>query len=200
MAELKILCIHCADTHPGYRVDKGVLEQWHMGPCDIWKDGKIVGVKYLGDMYPDRDHLPNELIDQRHIRELHGRGWDRLGYSDLIHRNGDIENLTQYDDDDYISSDEITWGCSGINSKTRHVCLEGGKNTQNESGVFLFHEIFTDAQFTTLAGYMNQFLKDHKGDKIAGHYMFTDKKTCPNFTIGTFLENAGIDLKHLYSL
>lgn len=199
MSELKILCIHCADTHPDYRVDKGILEQWHKGPRDIWENDRIVGVKYLDGIYPDRQHLPNQLIDQRSIRELHGRGWNRLGYSDLIHRNGDIENLTPYDDDDYISSDEMTWGVVGINSMARHVCLEGGRNSENESRVFLFNEIFTDAQFITLVGYIKQFLKDHPGDKIAGHYMFSGK-TCPNFIIDEVFGKARINMKYLYNI
>ncbi len=170
-----------------------------MGPRTLFdSDGEIVGVRYKAIDYPDRESLPNELIDGRSIRELHGRGWDRLGYSDLFHRSGGIENITPYNDDDWVGSHEMTWGASGVNSIARHICLEGGRNGENESRVFKFAEIFPDALFVALVGYVNQFLKDHPGDKIAGHYMFTSRKTCPNFLIEEFFGLAGINSKHMY--
>jgi len=198
MAELKILCLHCSETNPNFRLSKDDLDQWHMGPRDLVDDNDIViGVRYKGKDYPSRAALPHEYLGMRPIQDLYGRGWDRLGYSDLIHRNGTIENLTPYNYDDWVDPKEMTWGVSGINSFTRHVCLEGGKNVDNESRIFKFPEVFTDAQFTALTSYVNQFLKDHPGDKIAGHYMFSSK-TCPNFSIIDFFSLAKIDFKYVY--
>ena len=186
MAELKILCIHCADTNPNFKLTKEYLYQWHMGPKDIRNNsGKVIKVRYLGKDYVQRVILPLDSLGCRPIAELYGRGWDRLGYSDLIHRDGRIENLTPYNNDDFVDPEEITWGVTGINSKSRHVCLEGGRNEENESKMFSFREVYTDAQFTALTGYVSQFIKDHPGDKIAGHYMFS-KKTCTNFLIKDF--------------
>ena len=199
MAELRLLCIHCADTNPNFRLTKGHLEQWHMGPLDVRdKDGNKTGeIKYKGKTYPSRAALPHEYIDMRPIQELHGRGWDRLGYSDLIHHNGTIENITPYNTDDWVDPKEMTWGVGGINSYSRHVCLEGGRDEDNVSKTFKFAQIYSDAQFTALTSYINQFLTDHPGDKIAGHYMFSTKP-CPNFNLGELFELAGIDSKHLY--
>lgn len=198
MGQLSILVIHCADTNPNFSITKNDLEQWHKGPRDLHDDdGKFIGVRYLGKTYPSRAALPLHNLGGKPIAELHGRGWDRLGYSDLIHRTGIIENVTPYDKDDWITPEEMTWGVAGINSMSRHVCLEGGRNEDNDSGRFKFAQIFTDAQFTALTSYVNQFLKDHPGDKIAGHYMFSTK-TCPNFFIDEFLQLAGIDLSHMY--
>ena len=197
MAELKYLFIHCADTHPSFKLSKGILDQWHMGPLDVYKKTIFTGVKYLGKMYDDRKYLPNDFIDHRPIQELHGRGWDRDGYADLLHRDGSIENITPYDGDDWVTSKEMTWGATGFNSTGRHLCLEGGRTQGNKSLVRPFSELFTDAMFTTLTGYINQFLKDHPGDKIGGHYMISSK-TCPNFLLPEFFKNAGIDLKHLF--
>ena len=120
------------------------------------------------------------------------RKWDRLGYSDLIHRNGTIESLTPYDNDHIVQSHEMTWGAAGVNSVSRHVCLEGGRDDNNKGGVFLFDEIFTDAQFTTLIGYVKQFLKDQPQAKVAGHNVFSDIKTCPNFNVSGLMLLAGI--------
>jgi len=199
MAELKFLIVHCADTNPNFRLSKDILEQWHMGPRDLRdKNDKFIGVRYKGKNYLSRAALPHEYLGMRPIQELYGRGWDRLGYSDLIHRNGTIENLTPYNKDDWVDPKEMTWGVSGINSFSRHVCLEGGRNEENDSEMFPFHEIFTDAQFTVLTSYLNQFLKDHPGDKIGAHYMFDNKKTCPNTDVKVFLKLAGIDLRHIH--
>ena len=197
MAELSLLVIHCADTHPNFRLSKDDLEQWHMGPRDLYKNDEIIGVHYKGQNYPSRSALPHEYLGMRPIQDLYGRGWDRLGYSDLIHRNGTIENLTLYNADDWVDPKEMTWGASGINSFTRHVVMEGGRNEDNDSRVFHFREIYTDAQFTALTSYINQFLKDHPGDKILGHYMVS-KKPCPNIIMENFFALAGIDLKYLY--
>lgn len=199
MARLSTLCIHCADTNPNFDLKKAHLDQWHKGPRDLYdQEGKFTGVKYLGKIYGSRTVLPLHALGGKPVAELHGRGWDRLGYSDLIHRDGMIENVTPYDDDDVVQANEMTWGASGINKFTRHVCLEGGRNVENGSGMFRFYEIYTDQQFTSLTSYVNQFLKDHPGDKIAGHYMFSNK-TCPNTDVKIFLELAGIGLEHLYT-
>ena len=120
------------------------------------------------------------------------RGWDRLGYSDLIHRDGEIENLTPYDDDNLVQKHEVTWGAAGVNYCSRHVCLEGGRNYKNEGGVYPFEDIFTDAQFTSLVGYVKQFLKDQPQAKVTGHNLFSDIKTCPNFNVAGLMLLAGI--------
>lgn len=152
MDELKFLVIHCSDTRPLFRVDKTILQKWHMVQ----------------------------------------RGWDRLGYSDLIHRDGSIENLTPYDNDHIVQSREMTWGAAGVNSVSRHVCLEGGRNDKNEGGVYLFEDIYTDAQFTTLIGYVKQFIENQPQAKIAGHSQFSEVKTCPNFNVSGLMILAGI--------
>ncbi|GAG60195.1 unnamed protein product [marine sediment metagenome] len=198
MAEQKLLVAHCADTHPDFSLTKDHVLQWHMGPKDMYnKNGKFLGVKYFGKTYENRIVLPLEFIGGKQIAELHGRGWDRPGYRDLMLRNGHFVNLVPDNGDDWISPDEMTWGVKGINSISSHLCLSGGRNSENESRMFKFHEIYNDAMFTSLTSYFNQFLKDHPGDKIAGHYMFSDK-TCPNTDVEEFLTLAGIDLKHLY--
>jgi len=126
------------------------------------------------------------------------RGWDRLGYSDLIHRDGKIENLTPYDDDDIVQKHEVTWGAAGINYCSRHVCLEGGRTRNNEGGTFMFEHIFTDAQFISLVSYTKQFLKDNPLARVTGHNMFSDIKTCPNFPVMELMTLAGIPDVNIY--
>ncbi|KKK51175.1 hypothetical protein LCGC14_3117610, partial [marine sediment metagenome] len=150
MAEQKILCAHCADTHPDFPLTGDHILQWHMGPKDMYnKEGGYLGVKYLGKMYSRRVVLPLDFIGGKPIAELNGRGWDRPGYRDLMLRNGHIINLVPDNGDDWIDPDEMTWGAKGINSIASHICLAGGRNSENESGVFKFREIYNDAMFTS---------------------------------------------------
>ena len=122
-----------------------------------------------------------------------GRGWDRLGYSDLIQRDGTIENLTPYNGDNLVETHEMTWGAAGINSISRHLCLVEGRTPRLLSGTFPFFKIFTEAQFTTLIGYCKQFIKDHPDCKIIGHYFVSDYKTCPNFDVPEILSKGGME-------
>lgn len=199
MAKLSLLVGHCAATRPNYKLTKRILESWHKGPLDIVENKIITGVRYLGKTYSSRDLLPAEFLNGKPIKDLEGRGWDRYGYADLLLRNGDIENITPYDDDDWITNKEMTWGASGINSISRHFCLVGGLDQNGDNGIFPFHKIFTDAQFTTMIGYIEQFLKDHPETMVAAHYNYTDKKTCPNFPFYDTLRNGDIDPARIYT-
>lgn len=193
MAKLKYLCIHCSATPPVMKVTRGMLEEWHLAPRDL-PDGRV---RYNGKTYENRDELPEVLINGKPIRELSGRGWRKVGYSDMIHRAGNIENLTSYDEDDQVESWEITNGAAGFNSVCRHICLIGGLDENMKSKIFDFFEIFTDGQFTSLISYCNNFLKQHPECKIIGHYDLTDKKTCPNFNVPEVLTVGGIEEKYI---
>lgn len=48
------------------------------------------------------------------IREWHlnGRGWSQVGYSDIIHLDGQVENLVEYNEDNWIDAGEITNGAA----------------------------------------------------------------------------------------
>lgn len=119
------------------------------------------------------------------IRSWHiiGNKWSRVGYSDLIKRDGTIENLTPYDNDDIVEFSEYTFGAKGYNLISRHICLAGGRDEKGESKIFDdFFEIFTETQFITLRNYCRQFNKDYPDCKIVGHNHFSTK-SCPNFNV-----------------
>ncbi len=194
---LKYLVAHCSGTHPNFNLTKSILDSWHMGPKDIKDGGHIIKIRYKGQDYPSRDLLPAEYINGKPVNILHGRGWDRDGYTDMLARDGKIINVTPYNKDSIVDPNEITWGATGVNAFSRHICLVGGRNDDNESRMFNFHDIFTDAQFTTFVGYVEQFLKDHANTMIAAHYDFSNK-TCPNFNVYNLLKDAGVDPARLY--
>lgn len=134
------------------------------------------------------------------IREWHmgknGRGWTRVGYSDLITLDGKLHNMhfakgsNPYDDE--IESDEMTWGARGVNSYSKHVCYVGGvdkdKNPKNT---------MTDEQKETLITYIKHELLRHPDIKIAGHNQFANK-ACPSFDVPNFCCEIGLAMKNVY--
>lgn len=189
MARIENLVIHCSDTPPGMKVTEGMLKQWHMGPRDVRSsDGRVVNVRYLSKDFPSRESLPPDIINGVAIKKLHGRGWDRLGYSDMILRDGTVQNITPYDMDEWVDSGEITYGAMNINYKSRHIMLVGGWLTkETRHGIFEFDEIFTDSQFIALQTYVKEFLGHYPWCKVLGHNQ-VQNKTCPQFEVPKFLD------------
>ena len=124
------------------------------------------------------------------------RGWSRLGYSDIIHRDGIVQNLTPYNEDEYVQNHEMTWGASGVNSISRHIVLSGGLTEEGKSSKMHFSKLYTIPQFYSLAYACYRFLYKHPDCKIGGHYQFANKG-CPNFDIQFFLRTIGIDEKNI---
>ena len=183
MGKFLYLAIHCCDTPPDMEVTADMLNQWHKGPLDI-DAGKV---KYLGKVYPSRKALPNHFLGGVSIKELHGRGWDRLGYYAIIHRDGRREVLTPNDLDPVITSDEMTWGIAGLNSQSVHVVLEGGKGPLAD---FRYH--FTEEQDTELFALCKLIILHHPSIIIIGHNQKSDK-TCPGFNVYDWLMDHSIE-------
>jgi len=195
MNRLQYIVIHCLLTPKGRWISKGDIEMWHKGPRDL-PNGDV---RFLGKDYLYREELPLVKINGVWISKLHGRGWDRLGYADMIHHNGEIQNLTPYNDDDFVDSNEITWGAVGVNSISRHVALEGGIHPSGSmNGMWKFEELYTDAQFVMLSAYLKQAILDYPDIKIIGHYQVPKaEKTCPNFDVPKFCKSIGIESKNI---
>ena len=183
MARLRYLAIHCTDTPKDMVVTKATLEQWHKGPCDL-DAGKV---KYLGRIYPSRAALPKVMQGGVAIANLRGRGWDRLGYYAIIHRDGKMEVLTPNNLDSEITSDEMTWGVSGINSQSVHVVLEGGKGPLSD---FRYH--FTEEQDIDLFAMCKLVILHHPAIIIIGHNQKAEK-TCPGFFVYDWLMDHQIE-------
>lgn len=189
MGKYKYLTVHCTDTYPNQVVIRTTLEMWHLSPRDL-PDGRV---RYKGKTYNNRAALPDEKIAGQPIEILKGRGWDRLGYSDLIKRDGSVINLTPYNSDDIIQTHEMTWGAAGVNGISRHIALEGGRTINGYSGMNKFLNIFTQEQYESLKMYVLKELKEHPALQVVGHYHFNSHKTCPNFSVESFM-------KHILSL
>jgi len=132
-------------------------------------------------------------VTRKDIEEWHlqGRGWDRLGYSDMVHLDGKLENLTAYDDDDQVESHEITWGATGINSISRHIVYVGGVDMKLKP-----KDTRTEAQKLTLEKYVKDAIKRYPWIKVAGHNQFASK-ACPSFDVRTWANSIGIPSKNI---
>jgi hypothetical protein len=121
-----------------------------------------------------------------------GRGWSRVGYSDMIHLDGRIENLTKYDGDNYVTNAEMTWGARGVNSKSRHVVYVGGVDKR-----FRPKDTRTEEQLQALSNYIRMSLVIWPNLKVAGHNHFA-AKACPCFDVEHWLATIGVHDRNIY--
>lgn len=127
-------------------------------------------------------------VHQDTVRRWHtspppqGRGWKRVGYSDLILLDGTRHRFVKHNNDQWVDVEEITNGASGINSISRHVCYIGGMDADNKKA----KDTLTDAQNTMLSSIIAEVLAYAPDVKIAGHNQFANK-ACPSFYVPTYL-------------
>lgn len=140
-----------------------------------------------------------QAVTAKDIRRWHtspppgGRGWNQVGYSDMIHLNGMLENLVQYDADDVIQPRELTNGATGLNQKARHVVYVGGMDADGRHAM----DTRTPAQRMALANYVRQVVARYPNIKVLGHNQVASK-ACPSFDVPTWLRAIGIDEKNIY--
>jgi len=129
------------------------------------------------------------------IRKWHieGRGWSRVGYTDLLHLDGTISNLTPFDQDDDVEGFELTNGVKGKNSISRHLAYAGGKDADYTAD----EDTRTPQQKTTLEAYVKVFLARHPEAKVAGHNQFSTK-ACPSFDVPEWLVSIGVEQKNIH--
>lgn len=129
------------------------------------------------------------------IRKWHiqGRGWSQVGYADMIHEDGTVENLVKYNDDDVVEPWEITNGAFGMNSVSRHVVYVGGLDAEGKDP----EDTRTDLQKEAMEKYIRQMIEKHPVILIAGHGQFA-AKACPSFDVPKWLEHIGIDPENIY--
>jgi len=117
-----------------------------------------------------------------------GRGWRRLGYSDLISIADGLILLTNWNQDELIENHEMTWGASGINSVSRHIVYAGGMDKNNKHP----KDTRTKYQKYVLEHYCRFMLLRYPWLKIAGHNEFSSK-ACPSFDVQKWLKEIGLN-------
>lgn len=121
-----------------------------------------------------------------------GRGWSQVGYSEMIHLDGTIEQLVPYNEDDTVDKFEVTNGASDINSISRHIVYVGGCDKDMKP-----KDTRTDAQKKAMEMYVKAHSTFHNW-KVAGHYHFA-KKACPSFNVENWLKEIGLIKSKIYT-
>jgi N-acetylmuramoyl-L-alanine amidase len=214
MKQLQYFIIHCTATPEGRAVTPDEIMQWHLAPrlltfkeiAELTAQTQDVGFKkilqsnnvllYKGKYYPDVNALPNETIGGVSIKRLHGRGWSRVGYADMILLDGSLVNLVPYDNDAYVEPWEITNGASGINGLARHIVYAGGKD-KTDLSLKTNKDTRTPAQTETLKNWVFDIIAKHPTIKGAGHNQFA-KKACPSFSVPQWLRSIGVAEANIY--
>lgn len=133
------------------------------------------------------------------IRKMHtdpppkGRGWKQMGYSDLIHQDGCVQNMVPYDGDGIIQPREITNGAVGMNGSSRHACYIGGLDKKGKP-----KDTRTDEQKESLRRYVLAFLEIYPDAKVMGHNQVA-AKACPCFDVPEWLRGIGVEEKNIYT-
>lgn len=144
---------------------------------------------------PEGREVTKKDIEQWHIKE---RGWKRVGYSDMIHIDGTLENLIEFDQDDTVDSWEISNGARGYNGMSKHVVYVGGaKSTKPSwSKYYPLKDTRTDKQKETLLTYVRFMILRHPDIKVIGHNEISNKG-CPSFNVGEWLRSVCVDERNI---
>lgn len=129
-----------------------------------------------------------------------GRGWRKVGYTDLFRLDGSIERLVDNNEDAIVDPWEITNGVAGYNSISRHIVYAGGVDKNGKA-----KDTRTEAQKKSLTEYVLNFHKRFPNVIIVGHRdLSPDKngngiiepvewiKACPSFEVSDWLKSIGI--------
>jgi len=126
-----------------------------------------------------------------------GRGWSRVGYSDLILLDGSRHRFVKHNMDKWIDENEITNGALGINSISRHVCYIGGMSKDMKK----VKNTLTAQQNSMLSSIIAEVLSYNPDVLIAGHNQFA-AKGCPSFWVPDYLRNhclIKVNEKNIYT-
>ena len=116
-----------------------------------------------------------------------GRGWSQVGYTDLIHLNGEVERLVDNNEDANVDPWEITNGAKGYNSISRHVVYVGGVVADGKTT----KDTRTKAQREAMESYVKEFHRKHPNVRIIGHREVA-AKDCPSFDVQVWLKEIGV--------
>jgi len=144
---------------------------------------------------PKGREITKEDIEQWHLEE---RGWSRVGYSDLVHIDGELENLIEFDQDDTVDSWEISNGAKGYNGIARHIAYVGGASSTKQPWMRSYppEDTRTKEQNYTLEQYVRFMILRHPDIKVIGHNEISNK-SCPSYNVGKWLREIGIKNKNI---
>lgn len=117
-----------------------------------------------------------------------GRGWNRVGYTDMVHLNGRVERLVDNNEDGLVDPWERTNGAKGYNSVSRHIVYVGGLTPDGKAA----KDTRTTEQRKALEKYVKDFHAKRPDVRIIGHNEIA-AKACPCFDVQAWLRSIGIN-------
>lgn len=144
---------------------------------------------------PEGREVSRADIERWHLKE---RGWSRLGYSDMVHLDGSLENLIEFDQDDMVDPWELSNGAKGMNSKSRHIVYVGGAAADKPKWAKYYpaKDTRTAEQKYTLEIYVKMMILRHPDIKVIGHNQVANK-ACPSFNVPDWLTDIGVPQKNI---
>lgn len=123
---------------------------------------------------------PTMDIGRKEIDQWHkARGWNCIGYHDVIRRDGSTEDGRPYD--------VIGAHVNGWNSTSVGICLVGGVDEHGEP-----QDNFTKEQYAALKSRLKFYKALYPNAEIKGHNYFANK-ACPSFDWKTWLKQEGLN-------
>ncbi len=107
------------------------------------------------------------------------KGWNGVGYHDVIRRNGIVEQGRQEND--------VGAHVKGYNSISVGICLVGGINEDGSP-----ENNFTDNQMKSLIRLLRFYRVLFPSAAIVGHNQLNPHKACPSFNVGDWVKELGI--------
>jgi len=117
-----------------------------------------------------------------------GRGWQQVGYTDMIHLDGKVERLVENNEDAFVDPWEVTNGSTGYNSISRHIVYAGGMSKDGKTA----KDTRTPEQLKSLENYVKDFHRRFPNVRIIGHREVSTKD-CPSFDVQQWLKSIGIN-------
>ena len=139
---------------------------------------------------PEGREVTGDDIRRMHLSPVSkgGRGWQQVGYTDIIHLDGTVERLVNNNEDANVDPWEITNGAKGYNSVSRHVVYAGGMTKDMSQP----KDTRTPAQLKAMENYVKDFHKRFPSVRIIGHNEVA-AKACPSFDVQEWLKSIGIN-------
>lgn len=116
-----------------------------------------------------------------------GRGWKQVGYTDMIHLNGQVERLVDNNEDANVDPWEVTNGAKGHNQTSRHVVYVGGMTKDMTHA----KDTRTPEQLKAMEAYVRDFHRRFPHVRIVGHNELA-AKACPSFDVQKWLKEIGV--------
>jgi hypothetical protein len=196
MGKYKYLMIHCTATVQGSTLNEDSIKRMHMGAKKL-DGGKV---RYKGVTYDSIDSLPDEKIGSVHSTKTRGRGWGRVGYSQIFFEDGTFHKFVEHNEDQWISSSELTYGAVGFNSVTKHFVYAGGLaksfKVVNGRKKHDFKNTMSSKQEWELICAIKNEIIINPDVKIIGHNQ-TAVKNCPCFDIREWCRLVGLPEKNI---